>query len=66
MMVIIMIVYHTYKNLYERFPEQKVEGRIRSVLSKYKKQSESGSRTRVINVALRNCDSTTNISFCVL
>ena len=26
----------TYKNLYERFPEQKVEGRIRSVLSKYK------------------------------
>lgn len=44
----------TYKNLYERFPEQKVEGRIRSVLSKYKKQSESGSRTRVINVALEN------------
>ena len=44
----------TYKNLYAKFPEQKVEGKIRSILSKYKKQSESGSRTRIINVALEN------------
>lgn len=47
-------VRNTYKTLYERFTEQKVEGRIRSILSKYKKQSESGSRTRIINVALEN------------
>lgn len=44
----------TYKSLYERFSEQKVEGKIRSILSKYKKQSDSGSRTRIINVALEN------------
>ncbi|SHK37337.1 hypothetical protein [Hespellia stercorisuis] len=44
----------TYKSLYERFSEQKVEGKIRSILSKYKKQSESGSRIRIINVALEN------------
>lgn len=44
----------TYKSLYKRFSEQKVEGTIRSILSKYKKQSESGSRTRIINVALEN------------
>ena len=44
----------TYKLLYERYTEQKVEGKIRSILSKYKKQSESGSRTRIINVALEN------------
>lgn len=44
----------TYKALYERSSEQKIEGKIRSILSKYKKQSESGSRTRIINVALEN------------
>lgn len=44
----------TYKDLYERFSEQKIEGKIRSILSKYKKQSESGSRARIINVALEN------------
>ncbi len=44
----------TYKALYERYSEQRVEGKIRSILSKYKKQSESGSRTRIINVALEN------------
>lgn len=44
----------TYKLLYERFTKQKVEGKIRSILSKYKKQSNSGSRTRIINVALEN------------
>lgn len=47
-------VRETYKSLYERFSEQKVEGKIRSILSKYKKQSDSGSRTRIINVALEN------------
>ncbi len=44
----------TYRKLYDCYTEQKVEGKIRSVLSKYKKQSESGSRTRIINVALEN------------
>ena len=44
----------TYKKLYEKYTEQKIEGRIRSILSRYKKQSESGSRTRIINVALEN------------
>lgn len=44
----------TYKDLYARYTEQKVEGTIRSILSKYKKQSDSGSRTRIINVALEN------------
>lgn len=44
----------TYKDLYDRYSEQKVEGKIRSILSKYKKQSESGSRSRIINVALEN------------
>lgn len=34
----------TYKDLYDRYTEQKVEGKIRSILSKYKKQSDSGSR----------------------
>ena len=44
----------TYQELYAKFSEQKVEGRIRSILSKYKKQSESSSRSRIINVALEN------------
>lgn len=47
-------VRNTYKALYDRYSEQKVEGKIRSILSKYKKQSESGSRSRIINVALEN------------
>ena len=47
-------VRNTYKILYERFTEQKVEGKIRSILSRYKKQSDSGSRSRIINVALEN------------
>lgn len=47
-------VRNTYKALYGRFTEQKIEGKIRSILSKYKKQSESSSRTRIINVALEN------------
>ena len=44
----------TYSEVYRRFSEQKVEGFIRSILSRYKKQNESGSRTRIINVALEN------------
>lgn len=44
----------TYKELYEDYSKQKIEGKIRSILSKYKKKSESGSRTRIINVALEN------------
>lgn len=44
----------TYKNVYKRFTEQKVEGCIRSILGRYKKQNESGSRTRIINVVLEN------------
>lgn len=44
----------TYKEVYRRFTEQKVEGQIRSILSRYKKQSASGSRSRIINVALEN------------
>lgn len=44
----------TYQELYAKYSEQKVEGKIRSILSKYKKQSESGSRSRIINVALEN------------
>lgn len=44
----------TYSNLYLRYSEQKIEGKIRSILSKYKKKYESGSRGRIINVALEN------------
>lgn len=44
----------TYSDLYSRYSEQKVEGKIRSILNKYKKQTDSGSRTRIINVALEN------------
>lgn len=44
----------TYTEVYRRYTEQKVEGFIRSILSRYKKQNDSGSRTRIINVALEN------------
>lgn len=44
----------TYKSAYDKFSEQKVEGKIRSILSKYKKQSDYSNRTRIINVALEN------------
>lgn len=44
----------TYLEVYNRYSEQKVEGLIRSILGRYKKQSESGSRSRIINVALEN------------
>lgn len=44
----------TYTEVYKRFTEQKVEGFIRTILNRYKKQNDSGSRTRIINVALEN------------
>ncbi len=44
----------TYLEVYKKYSEQKVEGLIRSILGRYKKQSDSGSRTRIINVALEN------------
>ena len=42
------------KDLYAAFSEQKIEGSIRSILSHYKKESESTSRSRIISVALEN------------
>lgn len=47
-------VRETYKKLYRSYSEQKIEGKIRSILNKYKRQSEPGSRSRIINVALEN------------
>ena len=47
-------VRNTYVNLYESYSEQKVEGKIRSILSKYKKQSDSSIRSRIINIVLEN------------
>jgi len=44
----------TYTDAYDKYSEQKVEGLIRSILSRYKKQTDSGSRSRIINVALEN------------
>ena len=44
----------TYRRVYTRFSEQKVEGTIRSILSRYKKQSDASTRERIINVALEN------------
>lgn len=43
-----------YTHVYYKYPVQKVEGTIRSILSRYKKHNESGSRERIINVALEN------------
>lgn len=47
-------VRNTYKNVYCRYSEQKVEGMIRSILGRYKKQNEAGSRSRIISVVLEN------------
>ena len=44
----------TYTKVYRIYSEQKVEGLIRSILSRYKKQNDPGSRSRIINVALEN------------
>lgn len=50
-------VRNTYLKVYEKYSEQKVEGLIRTLLSKYRKQDEignSGNRVRIINVVLEN------------
>lgn len=47
-------VRNTYTEAYKKYSEQKVEGLIRSILSRYKRQNEDGSRTRIINVVLEN------------
>ncbi|MGI6072678.1 MAG: hypothetical protein ACOX75_06710 [Lachnospiraceae bacterium] len=44
----------TYTEVYGSYSEQKVEGTLRDILNKYKKSGTSGSRTRVISVALEN------------
>lgn len=44
----------TYYEAYRRYSEQKIEGLIRSILSRYRKEKEVGSRTRIINVVLEN------------
>lgn len=42
-----------YANVYSSFPEQKVEGLIRSILNRYRTNNEiESSRSRIINVAL--------------
>ncbi len=43
-----------YLAVYKKYSEQKVEGLIRTILGRYKKQNDSGSRSRIINVALEN------------
>lgn len=47
-------VRETYTRAYRNYSEQKVEGLIRSILSRYKRQNEDASRTRIINIALEN------------
>lgn len=47
-------VRETYKQVYSKCSERKVEGTIRSILGRYKKQNEYGTRERIINVALGN------------
>lgn len=43
----------TYKNLYQRYSEQKVEGLIRTLLNNYRiKDDVTGTKTRIINVVL--------------
>lgn len=44
-----------YSGLYSRFSEQKIEGEIRTILSKYRLDKERTSkRSRIINIALEN------------
>lgn len=44
-----------YTKLYARYSEQKIEGEIRTVLSKYRLNKEQNSkRSRIINIALEN------------
>ena len=44
----------TYTELYRKYSEQKVEGKIRDILDIYRKPDTPGSRSRIINVALEN------------
>lgn len=45
----------TYQNLYKYYSEQKIEGLIRSILSKYRSdETEKISKSRIINVVLSN------------
>lgn len=45
----------TYTELYHHYPEQKIEGLIRTILSRYRTDKETNtSRTRIISVALTN------------
>ncbi|MFV0361518.1 MAG: hypothetical protein ACK5LL_00295 [Suipraeoptans sp.] len=44
----------TYTKVYLKYTEQKVEGFIRTILSRYKKHNDSSSRIRIINVVLEN------------
>lgn len=43
-----------YDELYMRFPKQKIEGTIRSVINLYKTDDLSEGRTRIINTVLKN------------
>ena len=47
-------VRNTYVNIYKKYSEQKVEGYIRSILNRYKRQDDQSSRSRIINVVLEN------------
>lgn len=47
-------VRNTYKKAYKLYSEQKVEGQIRTILGRYKREGESASRSRIINVVLEN------------
>lgn len=45
----------TYAGLYRRFPDQKIEGLIRTILNKYRTYgSEKEGKSRIINIALSN------------
>lgn len=44
----------TYKTLYQRYSEQKVEGLIRTILSRFRSEEEVRGKARIINVALAN------------
>lgn len=43
----------TYKDLYSKFSEQKIEGLIRTILNKYRTKDDASTRARIINVPLR-------------
>lgn len=47
-------VRHTYVTLYQQFSEQKIEGLIRSILSRYRSEEEKSSGSRIINTVLSN------------